>query len=264
MPYTAPIVLSSFALPVVGLHSDGSEHESEGIIWSFDETVSDAAATTLRDSARSGSHGMALRGRGDALVSMAADTLFRMTSDNPSLPRPIDLKTGKHLARPLVWSGLVGRESVSPSAASRAYKAGALRCDTGVGCESIEAAATIQRAVISEGKRDGADVVQVKAHARTAWAEAKAHGQDDRTASIAVLDAIAPDRAKEEAARVAAKNARPAATFDGVSPAAIADAIADPAQRDAIIVAMVARMGHGGWAEFRAAANKAMLAAKSG
>lgn len=253
------VIHDTFTCLKVTLDHNGNPVTEDGHAMMFDRVVSEAQRGTIVTASERASRGIALAAAGASALAEASDTLYNMTSDSPTLPRPVDPKTGKHLARPAVWQALTGEDKPNPSAASRAFQSGKCRVSIGIDCPSIEAACTIARGV-GKSESGGTPSVQVREHARAAYSEAAALGKSPRAASLQVMEAVSPDGGKAEADRQAAKKPQPKGL---PSPADVADALADPGTHDAVIAAMVARLGQDTWKSFRTRANKAFNAAKS-
>ena len=242
-------IVDSFSVNHISSVVAGVETEVAGPVLSFDRAVSDSARITIETAAIQGSRGIALKKAGDDDLSAASDILYRMTCTSPTLPRPINAKTGKYCSQVLVWEYLTGKED--SSACSRAFKAGTLRNgETPIACGSVEAASTLQRA-ISGATQDGTTVKVAEEKAKVAFMAARSDGQSEAKAAAAAAAIVNPPAGVK-----ALKRTHRAPT--SVSVASIVDAMADPDMVNGIAAAAAARMGKGAWAVLRSAINKAI------
>ena len=249
MSKVLPTIISAFSVNHIASVIGGVEKEVRGPVLSFDRAVSDAARLTIETAAIQGSRGIALKKAGDDDLSAASDILYRMTCPTPSLPRPINPKTGRYCSQVVIWEYLTGKED--SSACSRAYKAGTLRNGpNGIACVSVEAASTLQRA-ISGATQDGAKPAEVRERAKVAFMAARDLGQSEAKAAAAAAAIVNPPAGAAAEART---NRAPA----GLSLAAIVDAMSDPLMVDGIAAAAAARMTKATWEVLRSAVNKAV------
>ena len=218
----------------------------ESPVMFFDRSVSELAENTIVSACLRGSRGVAQSSDAESNLSSTADVFYMMVGPVPTLPRPVDTKTGRHLSEVLVWAFLTGEENATKAA--KAKKAAACR-KSGIDVVSTEAACTMQRAILKSAV-DGNTPETVKETAKVAFDAAINRGSSERIAAAEAVAAIDPVAGKKAEAR---NNRAPA----GLSVEKIAEEIANPEAQPGIIAAMVERMTDDDYAKFRKACNLA-------